>query len=137
MSVTFCTDAAQGASPALKLKAGGHGIKAEVAATNEARDIGLMNRRSLPANHGMLFVFPEARRHCMWMLNTKIPLSVAFLDNRGTIVNIEDMQPNTEDFHCAARPVRFALEMERGWFQKQGLAAGSQIRGLKKAPPGK
>lgn len=134
--MTFCVDSARGAPPALTLKVRGHRVKAEVAATLEARDIGLMNRRSLPADHGMLFVFPEAQRHCMWMLNTHIPLSVAFIDDTGTIVNIEDMQPNTEQFHCAARPVRYALEMARGWFKKRGLASGAQVSGLGKAPPG-
>lgn len=137
MAVPCFTEAVHSAFPVVQLKTGGHLIRAEVAATLEARDIGLMNRRSLPVDHGMLFVFPEARRHCMWMRNTHIPLSVAFLDNTGTIVNIENMQPDTELDHCAARPVRYALEMEQGWFQKQGLAAGSQIRGLKKAPRGK
>lgn len=83
----------------------------------------------------MLFVFPEPRRHCMWMHNTQLPLSAAFLDDRGTIINIEDMQPFTDDNHCAARPVRYVLEMERGWFSRRGLAAGMQINGLEKAPP--
>ncbi len=137
MAMTCCMGAAQGASPALKLRVGRHRIKAEVAATLEARDIGLMNKRSLPVDHGMLFVFPEAHRHCMWMRNTRIPLSVAFIDDRGAIVNIEDMQPNTDDYHCAAKPVRYALEMDRGWFKRRGLAAGVQIEGLEKAPRGR
>jgi uncharacterized membrane protein (UPF0127 family) len=137
MAMTCCMDVAQGASPLLKLRVGGHHIRAEVAATLKARDIGLMNRRSLLLDHGMLFVFPEAHRHCMWMRNTQIPLSVAFLDDRGTIVNIEDMQPNTTDYHCAARPVRYALEMERGWFKRRGLVAGVHIDGLENAPFGR
>lgn len=133
----ICADAAQAASPVLTLKADRHLIKVKVAATLESRDIGLMNRRSLSVNHGMLFVYPEAHRHCMWMRDTHIPLSVAFLDDRGTIVNIEDMQPDTEDYHCAARPVRYVLEMGRGWFKRRGLIAGVQIDGLEKAPLGR
>ena len=137
MVMTCCMDVAQGAPPLLKLRVGGHRIIAEVAATLEARDVGLMNRRSLPADHGMLFVFPEAHRHCMWMHNTQIPLSVAFIDDMGAIVNIEDMQPDTTDYHCAARPVRYALEMERGWFKRRGLVAGVHIDGLENAPFGR
>jgi uncharacterized membrane protein (UPF0127 family) len=73
----------------------------------------------------------------MWMRDTQISLSVAFLDDMGTIVNIEDMQPNTTDYYCAARPVRYALEMELGWFTRRGLVAGVHINGLKKAPVGR
>lgn len=127
---------AQPAFPVIELRAGAHLIKAEVAATLEARDVGLMNRRSLPADRGMLFVFPEAHRHCMWMRNTHIPLSVAFLDDTGVIVNIADMQPDTLAEHCAARPVRYALEMNRGWFQRKGLGPGSRVRGIEKSPQG-
>jgi uncharacterized membrane protein (UPF0127 family) len=128
--------AAQTASTVLQLSAGGHDITAEVAATLEARELGLMNRLALPFNHGMLFVFPKTDRHCMWMRNTYIPLSVAFLDDMGTIVNIADMHPNTEDVHCAAEPVRYALEMNNNWFRKNGIPPGSRIGGLEKAPFG-
>lgn len=137
LSMPWNADAAQAASATLQLSAGGRQIRAEVAETPESRDRGLMGRRSLPANHGMLFVFPEAHRHCMWMRDTHIPLSVAFLDDTGTIVNIEDMKPDTDDFHCAARPVRYALEMDRGWFASKGIAAGSHVGGLEKAPAGR
>lgn len=129
--------AARADSPVLQLMAGGHRIKAEVAATLESRDRGLMDRNALPADQGMLFVFPEERRHCMWMRNTHIPLSVAFIDDNGTIVNIADMRPDTEEDHCAARPVRYALEMNSKWFQKRGVAPGSRILGLEKAPRGR
>ena len=141
--ILFCAaviglvESALGESSVLKLSAGGHIINTEVAATLEERDLGLMNRRSLPDNRGMLFVFPEARRHCMWMMHTRIPLSVAFIDDAGRIINIEDMQPDTSDYHCAAKPVRYALEMERGWFKKRGIGAGSRIEGLAKAPIGR
>lgn len=94
--------------------------------------VGLMQRRSMPANHGMLFVFTEQQRHCMWMRNTLLPLSVAFLDEQGRILNVEDMQPQTEDNHCAAKPARFALEMNLGWFKQKGLAAGTKINGVER-----
>lgn len=92
--------------------------------------VGLMKRRSMPANHGMLFIFTEPQRHCMWMKNTLLPLSVAFLDEQGRILNIEDMKPQTEDNHCAAKPATFALEMNEGWFRQKGIAPGVRIGGV-------
>ena len=89
-----------------------------------------MFRRELPDRQGMLFVFPEHAKHCMWMRNTFLPLSVAFLSDDGRIVNIERMEPQTETPHCAAQPVRYALEMNRGWFGKRGLGQGMRISGL-------
>ena len=83
----------------------------------------------------MLFVFPEAARHCMWMKNTLVPLSVAFIDESGVIVNIADMQPQTENSHCAREPARYALEMNQGWYSAKGIAAGARISGLDQAPP--
>ncbi len=137
IAIACSMDQVYGESHLLKLSAGGYRMTVEVAATLEMRDIGLMNRRSLAVNRGMLFVFPEAHRHCMWMLKTQIPLSVAFVDDTGKIVNIEDMQPNTTDYHCADRPVRYALEMERGWFKRHGIGIGVRIDGLEKAPAGR
>jgi len=121
---------AQSALPTTKLSAGIHVITAEVAINDPQRARGLMFRESLAPNHGMLFVFDAKTVQCMWMRNTLIPLSVAFIEDDGGIVNIEDMQPKTEDSHCARKPVRYALEMELGWFDKRGLKAGSRIAGL-------
>lgn len=118
---------AQPTLPMVALQAGIHLVKAEVADDERKRAIGLMFRESLAPNHGMLFVFREKAGHCFWMRNTLIPLSIAFLDDDGTIVNIEDMAPRSEDSHCPKRPVRFALEMEQGWFAKRGLAAGAKL----------
>jgi uncharacterized membrane protein (UPF0127 family) len=95
---------------------------------------GLMCRPSMPQSAGMLFVFPEVQTHCMWMRNTLIPLSVAFVDEQGVIVSIHDMQPQSDQSHCAARPARFALEMNQGWFDKRGIKAGMKLGGLDKAP---
>lgn len=120
--------------PVVDLNAGIHRIQAEVAHTHQARTKGLMNRRSMEDNHGMVFSWPEAGRHCMWMRNTHLPLSVAFIDDDGRIVNIADMTPRTDDIHCAAKPVRYALEVNRGWFAQRRLAPGARIGGLDKLP---
>jgi uncharacterized membrane protein (UPF0127 family) len=120
--------------PVMDLTAGFHRIEAEVAFTQDMRMQGLMRRTGMAANHGMLFVFPEANTHCMWMRNTLLPLSVAFLDERGRIINVEDMEPRTEINHCAKRPARFALEMNLGWFNAKGLTTGAAIGGIERAP---
>lgn len=122
--------------PRVELSASMYRIEAELAHTPEARQTGLMHRRSMPDNHGMLFVFTHDARHCMWMRNTFLPLSVAFLDADGRILNIEDMTPHTEDSHCAAAPARFALEMNQGWFAARRLAPGMPIRGTDRLPAG-
>ncbi len=128
---------AQQSLPVLELFAGMHRVEAEVASTLESRMTGLMQRRQMPTQRGMLFVFPEVGQHCMWMRNTYLPLSVAFLDEKGRIINIEDMQPQTEDNHCAAKPARYALEMNIGWFKTRGLGAGFALSGIEKAPAGR
>ena len=125
---------AQEKMPRMELAAGFHRIEAEVAANQQNRAQGLMNRSSMGSNQGMLFVFTQVDRHCMWMRNTLIPLSVAFIDETGRILNIEDMQAKTDDSHCAATPARFALEMNLGWFSDKGLKAGQHINGIEKAP---
>jgi hypothetical protein len=116
--------------PVAQLNAGMHLIHAEVVSDPGTRAQGLMYRKSMPQNAGMLFIFDEAEVHCMWMKNTLIPLSVAFIDDRGAIVNIEDMAPQTEASHCAAQPVRYALEMNRGWFAARGVKPGSRLGGI-------
>ena len=121
--------------PAVQLGAGMHLIRAEVADRDDARARGLMHRTSLPQNGGMLFVFETTGVHCMWMKNTLLPLSVAFIDEGGAIVNIADMQPLSETSHCAARPARYALEMAQGWFAERGIRAGQRLRGLDKLQP--
>jgi uncharacterized membrane protein (UPF0127 family) len=121
--------------PNIELSAGMHRIHAEVASDSDTRARGLMFREKLGPNQGMLFVFEEPGRHCMWMKNTLIPLSVAFIQADGTIANIADMKPHDESTHCAAMPVPYALEMDRGWFASRGLKAGTRIVGLEKAPP--
>lgn len=116
------------------LKIKGHGVRAEVADTEEARMTGLMFRDSLPENRGMLFVYQREERSAMWMKNTYVPLSVAFIDRRGVILNIEDMEPLTLDSHASAGPAKYALEMNRGWFKKRGIRKGDKVLGLDKVP---
>jgi uncharacterized membrane protein (UPF0127 family) len=91
-----------------------------------------MHRKGLAPNAGMLFIFDGSSQQCMWMKNTYIPLSVAFLDEQGTIINIADMQPHSEQTHCSARPALYALEMTRGWFAERGIKPGVKLGGLDK-----
>ncbi len=116
--------------PMLELTAGMHVIKAEVAANEPQRQQGLMFREKMGANEGMLFVYDMPVGLCMWMKNTLIPLSVAFIDANGKIVNIEDMRPQTTNSHCGKKPVPFALEMNQGWFRQRNIGPGSTIQGL-------
>ncbi len=122
--------------PVIELTAGFHRIEAEVAANNPDRMQGLMHRKTMPQGHGMLFVFPVSAQHCMWMKNTLLALSVAFLDDAGRIINIAEMQPQTESNHCAAKPARFALEMNAGWFAQRGIRPGDPIGGIGRVPRG-
>jgi hypothetical protein len=121
--------------PTVELAAGMHLIRAEVADSMGTRMEGLMHRKSMPQGAGMVFVFDEIATHCMWMKNTLIPLSVAFIDEAGVIVNIADMQPHSEQSHCAARPARYVLEMNKGWFAQRGIKPGAKLRGLEKLAP--
>ena len=123
----------QEAQPALAtttLQIGTHTIKAEVASSKETRQLGLMYRQKLADDSGMLFVFKQKSVHCFWMRNTLIPLSIAFLADDGTIINIEDMQPQMDAHHCAQAPVRYALEVPQGWFTKKEVQVGAKISGL-------
>ena len=113
----------------IRLNAGMHLIQAEVAKTPEERTIGLMFRKTMGANDGMLFAFDEAAPQCFWMKNTLLPLSAAFVSDDGVVVNIEEMKPQTLDSHCSGKPVRFVLEMNQGWFAKRGIKSGTKLEG--------
>ena len=119
-------------STVAELRAGMHLIRAEVAADFSTRARGLMHRKGLAPNSGMLFIFDGPSQQCMWMKNTYIPLSVAFLDEQGTIINIADMQPHSEQTHCSSRPALYALEMTRGWFAERNIKPGTKLAGLEK-----
>lgn len=118
------------ALPSINLQAGIYKIQAEVASTPASRQLGLMHRVYLPINDGMLFVFENKAIHCFWMRNTKIPLAIAFISDDGKIINIEEMKPMSDDNHCPTAPIRYALEMNQGWFSQKGLSAGNVISGI-------
>jgi uncharacterized membrane protein (UPF0127 family) len=111
------------------LTAGMHNIVAELARTPAQRQIGMMMRTTMAQHEGMLFVFDEASPQCFWMRNTLLPLSIAFIADDGTIVNVAEMQPKSDDSHCSDKPVRYALEMNQGWFEKRGVKVGERIGG--------
>ncbi|HXD06271.1 MAG TPA: DUF192 domain-containing protein [Burkholderiaceae bacterium] len=115
--------------PGVRLNAGIHNISAEVARSPDQRAMGLMFRTSMGSSEGMLFVFEEPATQCFWMKNTVLPLSIAFLADDGTVVNVTDMKPQTTESHCSGKPVRYALEMNQGWFAKRGVLAGSRLTG--------
>jgi uncharacterized membrane protein (UPF0127 family) len=116
--------------PVTPLNIGIHVIKAEVARSEEQREQGLMFRKKMGANEGMVFVFETPAGICMWMKNTLIPLSVAFIDAKGAILNVEEMKAQTLDSHCAQGAASYALEMNKGWFKEKNIKPGTVIQGL-------
>jgi uncharacterized protein len=114
----------------IKLGAGMHRIDTQVAQSPEQRQVGLMWRKSMPTNEGMLFIFEQPSQQCFWMKNTLLPLTAAFVADDGTIVNLADMKPQTTEPHCSKQPVRYVLEMNKGWFAKKGIQAGAKLTGL-------
>ena len=115
--------------PRIEITAGMHRIEAQVAASPQERQTGLMHRKEMPAHEGMLFVFEQPATQCFWMKNTLLPLTAAFVEDDGTIANLADMKPQTLDSHCSAKPVRYVLEMNQGWFAKRGIQAGAKLGG--------
>ncbi|RLJ40192.1 hypothetical protein C8C98_3950 [Acidovorax sp. 106] len=111
----------------VEITAGMHRIDAQVAAAPQERQTGLMHRKEMPAHEGMLFVFEQPATQCFWMKNTLLPLTAAFVADDGTIVNLADMKPQTEDSHCSTKPVRYVLEMNQGWFAQKGIKPGSKL----------
>ena len=115
--------------PRVTLNAGMHLIQVQVAQDFEQRQIGLMWRKEMPQNEGMLFVFEQPAMQCFWMRNTLLPLTAAFVSDDGSIVNLADMKPLNDDSHCSKKPVRFVLEMNQGWFAKRNIQAGYKLSG--------
>ena len=115
--------------PSIRLNAGIHNIQAEVAQSPDERSTGLMFRKEMGTNEGMLFAFEQPDQQCFWMKNTLLPLSIAFIADDGSIVNIDHMKPQTLESHCSTKPVRFVLEMNEGWFDKRGIKPGTKLRG--------
>ena len=112
-----------------RLSAGMYVIDAQVALTPDERQIGLMQRKDMPQHEGMIFIFEQVAQQCFWMKNTLLPLTAAFVADDGTIVNLADMKPQTTESHCSTQPVRYVLEMNKGWFAKKGIKAGSKLGG--------
>ena len=127
--LVYAQNAPQLDLPRTKISASMYVIDAQVAATPEQRATGLMYRTQMPQGEGMLFVFERLGQQCFWMKNTLLPLSAAFVEDDGTIVNLVDMKPQTTDSHCSKKPVRFVLEMNQYWFAKKGITAGQKLSG--------
>jgi uncharacterized membrane protein (UPF0127 family) len=119
-----------GELPTATLSINGHKIVAELATTPDQQATGLMHRFSLRPDHGMLFVFERVERRSFWMKNTFIPLSIAFIAADGSIVNVDDMAPHDETAHWSKAPVRYALEMRKGWFAERSIRPGDRVAGL-------
>ncbi|MBC7435701.1 MAG: DUF192 domain-containing protein [Bdellovibrionales bacterium] len=115
--------------PRVNIAAGMHQIDSQVAATPDQRQTGLMFRKEMPTHEGMLFAFEQPSIQCFWMKNTILPLSAAFVADDGSIVNIVDMKPQTTDSHCSLKPVRYVLEVNKGWFAKRKIEAGFKLTG--------
>ncbi len=109
------------------LRVGGIEIQVEIADDADERQRGLMYRESLDENQGMLFVYPEQRTLGFWMKNTLIPLDIAYIDREGRIVDIQQMEPQTTETHNSAAPAMYALEMNQGWFEANGIRVGDLI----------
>ncbi|MDP3085943.1 MAG: DUF192 domain-containing protein [Rubrivivax sp.] len=122
-------DGPQPRLPTLPISAGMHIIQAEIAQSPAQQMAGMMFRRQMGTNEGMLFVNAESAPRCFWMRNTLVPLTIAFIADDGSIVNLADMQPQSDQSHCSTQPVRFALEMNQGWFAKRGIKPGFKLRG--------
>lgn len=116
--------------PTTTLDVAGKSVVAELAVTTDQRARGLMHREHMGANDGMLFVYPESAPRSFWMKNTKIPLSIAFIDPKGKIVRIAKMQPLMQSSTKSLYPAKFALEMNQGWFENNGVTVGGMVTGI-------
>ena len=128
----FTLGASAAGLPTIKLDVAGKTVVAEVATTPDERSVGLMNRFSLQPDHGMVFVFEQPQPLGFWMKNTYIPLSIAFIDADGRILNIEDMAPQTLETHWSKGLALYALEMKQGWFRQNAIAPGAVVKRLPK-----
>ena len=124
-------ETAQLALPAITISVGGKTVTAEVADEPQERVTGLMFRKNLASDSGMLFVMPEPEHAAFWMKNTTLPLSVAYINESGLILEIHDLRPLDEKpVPSAFSNIAYALEMEQGWFARNGILAGDRIKGL-------
>lgn len=128
-TLLLCGTAGAATGTQVPLRVDSQVFRVDVAATPEQRAVGLMRRTHLASDAGMLFVFERKGRHCFWMKNTLIPLSIAFLADDGTIIELKAMRPRTQEQHCPAAPVRYALEVLEGEFGKKGIKPGMRVSG--------
>lgn len=135
--VFSCKSTPKSDLPVAQLTVDGSNVVAEVANTESTRMAGLMFRRDLGLNDGMLFVFPDAEQRAFWMKNTLIPLSIAFMNEKGVIENVLEMPPQTEQTFMSDGPAQYALEMNAGWFTKRGIKPGDMVLGATTAPSAK
>lgn len=120
--------AQEGKKSLLPLTIKGKTIKVEVARTEGEKERGLMFRERLGKDEGMLFVYEREEMLSFWMKNTRLPLSIAFIDKGGRIVDIQDMEPFSLETHTSAHPATYALEMNRGWFAREGIKVGDLVK---------
>ena len=118
---------AQATGELVAMRVGGHEIRVEVADDQAEKERGLMYRESLPDDEGMLFVYTTPATRSFWMRNTLIPLDIAFIDPDGLIVDIQQMQPQTDELTTSKYPAMYALEMNLGWFEANGVAVGDRL----------
>lgn len=116
--------------PTIPLQVGAEALTAEVADTPALRERGLMERRALRRDHGMVFVYPDTKVRSFWMKNTPLLLSIAFIDEQGEIVRIADMQPYDTSPVSSQQPAMYALEVTQGWFGEHGVTVGTKVGGL-------
>lgn len=121
------TAAAPVTVPLTRIRVGGETVRVEIADEPEERQRGLMYRDSLPEDTGMLFVYPRERILSFWMRNTRIPLDIAYVDQRGNIVDVQTMAPQSDRLYESAAPAMYALELEAGWFEEHGVGVGDRI----------
>jgi uncharacterized membrane protein (UPF0127 family) len=125
LSAVYCQE---GGKALVQLTIKGKKIRAEVARTEEEKSQGLMFREKLGPDEGMLFIYEGEDFLSFWMKNTPLPLSIAFLDQRGKIVDIQDMDPFNLRTHISVQPAQYALEMNQGWFKKNGVKVGDRVQ---------
>ena len=134
LAAIFLSSAAFSGEPTRTIRVDGHPVTVEIAATEDARMRGLMYRTELGQDAGMLFLYSEIGYYAMWMKNTRIPIAVAFIDERGRILNIEEMAPETLEPHASRGPAKYSLEMNGGWFARRGVVPGAIVSGLTDLP---
>jgi uncharacterized membrane protein (UPF0127 family) len=132
--VMFLTSCSASKLPTGSIEVGGHALTVEVAATAQSRQQGLMHRDHLAANRGMIFVYPDVAVRQFWMKDTRLPLSIAFVDSSGKVLRLADMPPLTTERTSSLYPVKYALEVNKGWFDQHGVSKGSVIAGLDTLP---